>query len=186
MSTQPLFTSVTPSSAIQDLTRLKSRDEVVSSLNALKSSNSAKSLTVTDTSKSGVISGQNELNELVSDAARAANEESAASAKAAMEFESAESDKARAYNEYYLKNAYSWMVEGLKKAGLNPALAYSQGLNAATGNSAASGYSYSAQKANLYNKSLLIDMYKEIVSNSTDLATTAARVLPMLLAIAGA
>lgn len=61
--------------------------------------------------------------------------------KLAMDFSSREADKARAWEAEMANSAYTRMMADLKKAGLNPILAYSQGGAAVPSVSAASGVS---------------------------------------------
>lgn len=65
----------------------------------------------------------------------------------AMDFSSAEAAKQRAYQTEMANSAYQRAVEDLKKAGLNPALAYSQGGASVPSVSAASGISSSGAMA---------------------------------------
>ena len=69
------------------------------------------------------------------------------SAREAMEFSASEAQKNRDYQTMMSNTAYQRAVEDLKKAGLNPILAYSQGGASSPSGSAAQGVSASGSSA---------------------------------------
>lgn len=73
-----------------------------------------------------------------------ANQFNALEAEKARNFNADEAQKSRDFQQYLTENAYSIMVEDLKKAGLNPVLAYTNGTSFAGSSSSASAGSASS------------------------------------------
>lgn len=96
--------------------------------------------------------------------------------KLAMDFSSREADKARAWEAEMANTAYQRMMMDLKKAGLNPILAYSQGGAAVPSVAAASGVTSSGAKATTSDtgyKSYELDWarQKALINSATSLIT---------------
>lgn len=88
----------------------------------------------------------------------------------AMEFSSAEADKERAFQTEMANTAYQRAVADLKKAGLNPILAYSQGGASVPSVSSPAGISSAGSKATSsdtgYTKYQLDYAYMKMIVNS--------------------
>lgn len=92
--------------------------------------------------------------------------------KIAMDFSSAEADKARAWEAEMANTAYQRAVKDLKAAGLNPILAYSQGGAAVPSVSAAQGVTSAGAQATMADTgytSYQLDYAKQKLALSTAL-----------------
>lgn len=106
-----------------------------------------------------------EMKDLEDDAWQRQADYNTASAREAMEFSSAEAEKNRQWQEYMSNTAYQRAVADLRKAGLNPLLAYSQGsASTPTGSVAVSSQASSAKPE--YNKNNISLDLVSVLANS--------------------
>lgn len=96
--------------------------------------------------------------------------------KIAMDFSAAEADKERAFQTEMANSAYQRAVSDLKKAGLNPILAYSQGGASVPSVSAATGVTSSGAKATTSDigykpYELKYGLQKTAINSATSIAT---------------
>ena len=111
------------------------------------------------------------------------------SAEKAMKFEADQAEIARKFSERLSNSAYQRAVNDLRKAGLNPILAYTQGSASTPSNSSASGFSSSGaqatgkaaagSKANVSSVAgAVLNYSSNIVANSAKLISAVGSVIP--------
>jgi hypothetical protein len=100
------------------------------------------------------------------------------SAQKAMDFSASEAQKNRDWQEFMSNTAYQRAMTDLRKAGLNPILAYTQGSASTPAGSTGSGYSTSSAKAE-YNKE---NIAKDIIQMLNNTAVEYARINGQTLA----
>lgn len=114
------------------------------------------------------------FNQVQREIAEAANRANAASAREAMDFESREAEKNRAFQKEMQDTYYERAVASMRRAGINPVVAYSM-LGGASGlsGSTAQGHTYSASlpRTQWQNERLVNN---QILSSIANFLTTAA------------
>ncbi len=103
------------------------------------------------------------------------------SAQQAMEFNAKEAQKTRDWQEMMSNTQYQRAMADMKKAGLNPILAYSQGGAGVPSGATASGYRMSGASSG--GSETLMEMYsgKMLANSIVKIATTGIGALTMLL-----
>lgn len=92
-----------------------------------------------------------------------------ASAKEAMNFASAEAEKNRQWQEHMSNTAYQRATADLKKAGLNPILAYSQGPASTPAGSTATSSTASSAKPEYNKNNISLDLVSILANSATSL-----------------
>lgn len=88
------------------------------------------------------------------------------SAQKAMDFSASEAQKTRDWQEYMSNTSYQRAMTDLRKAGLNPVLAYTQGGASTPAGSTGTGYSTSSAKAEYNKDNIASDMFSLIVNSA--------------------
>lgn len=122
----------TPSEWIRDLLGTHNLNDLMNLFSGSSSSMTDKMLSSED---------MKALFDKMDEQARAVNEFNQSSADKAMQFEADQAQLNRDFQMDLIKNGYQYAVEGMQNAGLNPALAYSNGPVQVTSGAMASGSS---------------------------------------------
>lgn len=110
-------------------------------------------------------------------AADIAWERSQTSAREAADRDALEAEKARNWQLFARRHYYQDMMDSLREAGLNPALAIynSMGYSTPAASAAGSGYSAQAQKASVSTENVSMEMISLIVKSLADIASSALK-----------
>ena len=107
------------------------------------------------------------------------------SAKTAMDFSASEAQKNRDFQEYMSNTAYQRAMSDLRKAGLNPVLAYTQGSASTPAGSTGTGYSTTSAKAEYNKENITKDLFSLLTNTAVEYARINSQTLTGMLNAVG-